>query len=283
MTWYYYLRDVQNFLTEGKSQNEQRSEQSFKRPNGLFDALIIPFGAPVEYLPNSERIKPRIRQFGKKVLPGIFLGYALIAGGIWKEDILITDAEELENLDASEIYFGRLNAKEVLRTPQNGEFVIPVADGSAKLSRRDYEFQEPTLRRESTVKRENLSGESQGDREEFQPEKKKQKMTKESTRISGLTQKLGKNFIYRHHIEPRVQFFVPREESYPILLKYIDVIKSTRTDLDVVEEKRIDDNCGVDRNRNLPDSWTGFTRCTSLNETLLKTFDQFGGILTKIL
>ena len=32
---------------------------------------------------------------------------------------------------------------------------------------------------------------------------KKQKMTKESIRIFGLTQKLGKNFIYRHHFEPR--------------------------------------------------------------------------------
>ena len=32
---------------------------------------------------------------------------------------------------------------------------------------------------------------------------KKQKMTKESIRFCGLTQKLGENFIYRHHIEPR--------------------------------------------------------------------------------
>ena len=42
--------------------------------------------------------------------------------------------------------------------------------GLAKLSGRDYEFQEPTLRRESTVKRENLRGESHGDRAEFRPE-----------------------------------------------------------------------------------------------------------------
>ena len=45
-----------------------------------------------------------------------------------------------------------------------------MADGSAKKSGRDYEFQEPTLRRESTVRRENLSGESHGDREEFRLE-----------------------------------------------------------------------------------------------------------------
>ena len=37
----------------------------------------------------------------------------------------------------------------------------------------NYEFQEPTLRRESTVRRENLSGESHGDRDEFQPEETK--------------------------------------------------------------------------------------------------------------
>ena len=70
-------------------------------------------------------------------------------------------------------YPRRLNAKEVLITLKDGEFVCPVADGSARSSARDYEFQEPTPRRESTVRRQNLSGESQGDREEFQPEESK--------------------------------------------------------------------------------------------------------------
>ena len=48
----------------------------------------------------------RIHQFGKKVLPGLFLGYALYAGGIWKGDVLVADLEEfeLETMDASEIY-----------------------------------------------------------------------------------------------------------------------------------------------------------------------------------
>ena len=54
----------------------------------------------------------RIHQYGKKVLPGLFLGYALCAGGIWKGDVLIADLEELETMDASEIYSKRLNAKE---------------------------------------------------------------------------------------------------------------------------------------------------------------------------
>ena len=46
----------------------------------------------------------RLHQFGKKILPEIFLGHALYAGGIWKGDILVADIQELENLDASEIH-----------------------------------------------------------------------------------------------------------------------------------------------------------------------------------
>ena len=45
----------------------------------------------------------RIHQFEKKVLPGLFLGYAMnAAGGIRKSDVLVADLEELETMDASE-------------------------------------------------------------------------------------------------------------------------------------------------------------------------------------
>ena len=76
-------------------------------------------------------------------------------------------------MDASEIYPRRLNVKEVLISHKDGEFVFPVADGSATLSGRDHEFQEPTLGREHTATTENFSRESQGDGEEFQPEESK--------------------------------------------------------------------------------------------------------------
>ena len=35
-------------------------------------------------------------------------------GGLWKGDILVADIEELETMDATEIYSKRLNAKEVI-------------------------------------------------------------------------------------------------------------------------------------------------------------------------
>ena len=31
------------------------------------------------------------------------------------------------------------------------------------------------------------------------------------------------NYIYRHHVEPRVQLFVPKEETFAIPLRHIDV------------------------------------------------------------
>ena len=78
----------------------------------------------------------------------------------WDENVLVAEIEELEKLDASETYPRRLNAKEVLITQKDGEFVFSVADGSAKLSGRKYEFPEPTLRLESTVKREKISADN---------------------------------------------------------------------------------------------------------------------------
>ena len=73
-----------------------------------------------------------------------------------------------------------------------------------------------------------------------------------------------------------------KKESFLIQLKYIDVIRSIHTDLDVAQEKRIDDKWNVDGNRNLSDTWTGFTRFTLLNETPPKGNMWSGRRLTKI-
>ena len=107
MECYTYLRNIQDLLFDGKTPYERRFGKPYKGP-------IIPFGSLVEYYPISAEDQSRIHQFGKKVLLGLFLGYALYAGGIWKGDVLIADLEELETMDASEIYSKRLNAKEVI-------------------------------------------------------------------------------------------------------------------------------------------------------------------------
>ena len=73
----------------------------------------------------------RIHQFGKHILPGLFLGYVLYAVRIWKGDVLITDFEELETMDASDIYSKRLNAKEVI-FPKRGEFFLSIVNERIK-------------------------------------------------------------------------------------------------------------------------------------------------------
>ena len=59
------------------------------------------------------------------------------------------------------------------------------------------------------------------------------------------------NCIYRHHVEPRVKLYSPREESFPVPLKYIDVSRTTHTNLDVKQERRIDDYWNIDVSRDL--------------------------------
>ena len=45
------------------------------------------------------------------------------------------------------------------------------------------------------------------------------------------------DFTCRHHNEPRVQLYVPKEETFPIPLKYVDVTRSSHANLDVLQEK----------------------------------------------
>ena len=147
---------------------------------------------------------------------------------------------------------------------------------TAQLPGRDCEFRVPTLRREQPVRSEDLSGELQGEPEESRP--------------AGSTDDAGAradfwsiqgDFIYRHHTEPRVQLYVPKEETFPIPGKYIDVTRSSHTDLDVMQEKKIDDYWNVDSSKHLSDSWRGFTKFTPLKEKPPKGYMWSGGRLTK--
>ena len=74
------------------------------------------------------------------------------------------------------------------------------------------------------------------------------------------------DFIYRHHVEPRVQLHVPKEETFPTPLTDTDGTRTTPTNLDVLPESRIEDYWNIYVDRNLSDSWTRFTKFTILNE-----------------
>ena len=187
-------------MSDGKTPYERRFGKPFKGP-------IIPFGSLVEYHSISAKDQSRIHQFGKKVLPGLFLGYALYAGGIWKGDILVADIGELETMDASEIYSKRLNAKEVI-FPKQGEFIFPIADGRINLSGGDQDLRTSTLIRDRPIRGEShvdFLGESEGS---LPPPH--DSFLDAGEAINDFWSMSG-NFIYCHHVEPGVKLYSPRE------------------------------------------------------------------------
>ena len=270
MECYTYLRNVTDLLSDGKTPYERRFGQPFEGP-------IIPFGSLVEYHPFTAKDQSRIRQFGKKVLLGLFLGYALYAEGNWKDDVLIADFEELETMDASEIYSKRLNAKEVI-FPKQGEFIFPIADGQIKTLGGDQDLRTSTLVRHRPIQGESnidFLGESEGSLPQLHDS------LPDAREAMNDFWSMSGSFIYRHHVEPRVKLNSPREESFPIPLKYIDVSRTTHTNLDVKQEKRIDDYWNVDGSRDLSDPWTGFTHFTLLQEKAPDGYMWSWGRLTR--
>ena len=167
---------------------------------------------------------------------------------IWKGDVLVVDFEELETMDASEIYSRRLNAKEVTFTREKGEFIFPSADGRIKLPGGDQDLRTSTLTRQRPVRGDShvdFLGESEGSLPPLHDSfLDSGEATNDFWSMSG-------NFIYRHHVEPRVKLFSPREESFPIPLKYIDVTRTTHTNLDIKQEKRIDDYWNIHGSKNV--------------------------------
>ena len=99
-----------------------------------------------------------------------------------------------------------------------------------------------------------------------------QKMT---LKPEGISWSIQSDFIFRHHNEPRVLLHVPKEETCSIPPKYMNVTRSTHTDLDVMQAKRVDDYWNVDSSKRVSDdswrvsddSWRGFTKFTLLKET----------------
>ena len=119
-----------------------------------------------------------------------------------------------------------------------------MADGSAKLSGRNNEFQEPTLRRVHRKERESLRRISW--------------IGNEKKRILGSHRSSERISFIVIILNREVQLHVLRNESCPIPLNVFDVTRSTYADLEVAREKRIYDCWDVDENRNLSESWTGF-------------------------
>ena len=143
------------------------------------------------------------------------------------------------------------------------EKCFPVADGRIKPLGGDQDLRSSTLIRQRPIQGEShldFLGESEGSLP--QPH---DSLPDAGEAMNDFWSMSG-SFIYRHHVEPRVKLHVPKEESFLIPLKYIDVTRTTDTSLDVMLEKNIEVHWNVDGDRELSDAWTAITRFTVLSE-----------------
>ena len=100
--------------------------------------------------------------------------------------------------------------------PKQGEFIFPIADGRIKTSGGDQDLRTSTLVRHRPIQGESnidFLGESEGSLPQPQDS-----LPDAGEAINDFWSMSG-SFIYRHHVEPRVKLYSPREESFPIPLK----------------------------------------------------------------
>ena len=195
-----------------------------------------------------------------------------------KGDILVADIEELENDGRIGNLLEKTQYKRGDMSQRRMENYFPVEDGRIKLPGGDQELRTPTLVRHRPIRGEShvdFLGESEGSLP--QPH---DSLLDAGEAIHDFWSMSG-NFIFRHHVEPRVKLYSPREESFPIPLKYIDVSRTTHTNLNVKQERRIDDYWNIDGSRDLSGSWTGFTQFTLLEEKPPDGYMWSGWRLTK--
>ena len=238
MECYTYLRNVTDLLSDGKTPYERRFG------NHLMDRLFH----FVHWLSITLFLRKTSQESIRKSYLDCSSDTLSTRGGIWKGDVLVADLEELETMDALEISSKRLNAKEVIFPKEKGEFIFPIADGRIKTLGGDQDLRTSTLVRHRPIQGESnidFLGELEGSLPPPQDS-----FPDAGETINDFWSMSG-NFKNRYHVEPRVKLYSPREESFPIPLKYIDVSRTTHTNSDVTQEKRIDDYWNIDGPRDL--------------------------------
>ena len=179
-----------------------------------------------------------------RILPG----HALIAGWFGKGDIMIADIEELEKVGCiRNLSSKKIIATEVLMRQKWWWFHITSTRWYSTIVRERLRIpRTPLLEPETTVRSEDdLSGEIQGESAGVS--------TGKTNRWRWTPCRLLVDPRWLHlsssHWTSSSNSTCRREETFPFPLKYMDVTRSVHTDLDVMQEKRIDDYWHVDSSK----------------------------------
>ena len=215
----------------------------------------------VEYHPISGKDQSRLHQFGSKVLPGkisrLCTHCTRVKSGKetpWSQTL--KKWRRWTHLNSTR----RLNAKEVLTPLRSENFIFLFADGTVQIFGRERRLRTSNLtweRPERGEDQEILQGNSD---EWYATSHLQEDLGRDDEEVKNDFWAITGEFIYRHHVVPGVKLYVPKEESFPIPLKFIGDTRTTHTSQDVLLEKHIDDYWNVDGEKELSDAWTSFTR-----------------------
>ena len=200
-----YLRNIQDLLSDWNTPYERRFGDPFKGP--IIKFLVHWWS--ITFL--LRRTSQESINLERKSYLGCSSDMHCTRKEILKGDIVVADIEELETMDASEIYSKRLNAKEVIFPKKNGKFVFPVADGRIIFAGGDQELRTSTLIRDHPIRgqsQRDFAGESEGS-----PPPPPQDSFPDACEAINDFWSMSGNFTYGHHVEPRVKLHSPREES----------------------------------------------------------------------
>ena len=236
MECYTYLRNVTDLLSDGKTPCERRFGQPIIGP-------LIPFGSLVEYHPITAKDQSRIHQIGMKFFTWIVprmrsLRVRSLEG--WRTDCRpwgVGNDGRIGNLlektqwrkrwyfSKKENFFFQSQMDESKHLEENRNWEHPPWYGIDQFKERvTLIFLEKT---EGSLPQPHdslpVAGEAIND----------------FWYMSG-------SFKNRHLAEHRVKLYSPREDSFPIPLRYIDVSRTIHTNLNVKQEKRTDDFCNID-------------------------------------
>ena len=89
---------------------------------------------------NFTKDKTSFINCAQKFLKDIFIGHASNAESGWTGDLLVTEAEEMKDNIASEVYVERFKEKVVGSHKEGEHFILPHADGSTKVPENDSSY-----------------------------------------------------------------------------------------------------------------------------------------------
>ena len=176
-----------------------------KRFDAPFDGSIILFENTSSTIRSSKKDKHRLHQFGIEVLPDVFIGYTLHAGGGWTEDLLIADWDELEKNVAPEVHVKRFKSAELIRISCRWVLQTRRARSTSCLAIRTKANRDHRCGPTPFAAAGNFTHDTIDEDVFFKTERD------DFVSISG-------NFMCKHHVIPRDEVFVPQESPFPILL-----------------------------------------------------------------